>query len=66
VRCACLVIQNRPVRTWRDFIELAEVVRAELWEQMPDGTFVHQSSSEELESALQAAVWKLIDGGLHG
>jgi hypothetical protein len=54
------------VRTWRDFIELAEVVRAELWEQMPDGTFVHQSSSEELESALQAAVWKLIDGGLHG
>jgi uncharacterized hydantoinase/oxoprolinase family protein len=63
-RAARLVIQNRPVRTWRDFVELAEVVRAELWDQLPDGSWSSHSHNEELETAMQAAVWKLIDGRL--
>lgn len=65
-RAARLVIQNRPVSTWRDFVELAEVTRAELGQQAPDGSWVMHSFNYELEEAMQAAVWKLIDGGLHG
>ena len=61
---ARLVIQNRPVRTWWHFVELAEVVRAELWDQLPDGNWSPHSHNEALETALQAAVWKLIDGEL--
>lgn len=62
---ACLVIQNRPVRSWQDFRELALVVRYQLWDQMPDGTWDRHSGNDELEEALQAATWQLIEGGVH-
>lgn len=60
------VIRDRPVRSWRDFVELAEVVRTELWQQRPDGTWEAVSGNDELEEALQRATWWLIDGGAHG
>lgn len=60
------VIQHRPVRTFRDFTELAFVVSGELWIRFPDGTWDKHSFCDELEEALQSATWQLLEGGLHG
>lgn len=62
---ARLVIQNRPIRSRQDFVELALVVREELWQQGPDGSWDKHSLCDELEEALQVATWWLIDGGVH-
>lgn len=60
---ARLVIQNRPIRSRQDFAELAQVVREELWQQEPDGTWHAHSINHELEDALMRAVFALVDGG---
>jgi len=60
------VIQNRPVNSLQDFVELAAVVQGELWDCGPDGIWDKHSYNDDLEEALQHATWKLITGGLHG
>jgi hypothetical protein len=59
----CDVIRNRPVRSERDFKELIRVVQEELWQQRPDGSWVQHSCNDELESALQRALFQRIEGG---
>jgi hypothetical protein len=60
------LIQNRPVRSQRDFVELALVVRDELWQQEPDGTWLQHSENNELEQAFMRGVSVVIKGGVHG
>jgi len=63
---ARLVIQNRPVNSLQDFVELAAVVQGELWDHNPDGRWDKHSYNDDLGDALQHATWQLIAGGLHG
>lgn len=66
IRCAAReAIQHRPVRSWRDFVELAAVVQGELWQQLPDGGWEKHSIADELEEALQQATFEIIGGGVH-
>lgn len=60
---AWLPICARQVRTEQDFKELALVVRHELWDQLPDGTWHQHSQNDELEEKLQAALIQRIEGG---
>ena len=62
---ACDAIRDRPVRCWQHFVELALVVRHELWDQFGDGSWDKHSLNDELEEALQTATWWLIEGGPH-
>jgi len=62
---ARLVIQNRSVRSRQDLVELAHVVRQELWQQEPDGSWHAHSINHELDDALMRAVFVVIDGGAH-
>ena len=59
------VIRDRPVRLRRDFIELAIVVREEIWQQEPDGTWHSHSINYELDDALMRAAFGVIDGGAY-
>jgi hypothetical protein len=60
---ARLAIQTRPVCSWQDFVELAIVVRQELWQHEPDGTWIAHSMGGELEEAFMRAVFLVIEGG---
>ena len=60
---ARMPIQNRPLRCWQHFVELALVVHHELWDQFADGTWDKHSINDELEIALQTATFWLIEGG---
>lgn len=62
---ARLVIQNRPVRSRQDFVELAHVVRYELWQQGTAGVWHAHSRCEDLEDVFMRAVFVMIDGGAH-
>lgn len=60
---ARMPVQNRPVRSRQDFVELAIVVQQELWQQEPDGVWHAHSVNPELEDAMMRAVFAVIDGG---
>ncbi len=59
------VIQNRPVRSERDFRELVRVVQEELWQRRSDGSWEQHSLNDELEEALAMALFQRIEGGAH-
>lgn len=63
---ACLVIRDRPVHSRQDFAELALVVRQELWQIEPDGSWHAHSRNDELEDSLMRAVFTMIEGGIYG
>jgi hypothetical protein len=65
-RCAAAaVIQDRPIRCRRDFVELTLVVQHELWQQEPDGTWQAHSMGEDLEDALMRACFVAVEGSVN-
>jgi hypothetical protein len=62
---AKLVIQSRPIRSWRDFVELVLVVRQELWQREADGRWEAHSQGDDLQDALARACFLVIEGGVH-
>ena len=65
-RCeAKLRVQNRPITSRQDFLELALVVRGEPYDQFPDGSWHVHSMNEELEDAMHRAVFTVIEGGIN-
>ena len=56
------VILKRTPRSWQDVVELAHVVRMELWEDDLSGW---HSEHGDLEPALMKAIFAVAEGGLH-
>ena len=55
-------ILDRPPRSWQDVVELAHVVRMELWE---DNLSHAHSEHGELEPTLMKAIFAVAEGGAH-
>ena len=56
------VIARRPVRSWEHLVELAHVVRDQLW-HLKNGEWEQHSINEALEEALQRGIFSLAEGG---
>jgi hypothetical protein len=57
------VLLERAPRSWQDVVELAHVVRMELWDTDDDDNWHPHSEHGELEPALLKAIFAVAEGG---